>query len=378
MIPSEFADRLKRLGGTIRAEPIHRDVLERVMDIEASVVRGSCGICIENPGIATCASKRDAFVLFCDGTFARPSEISMEMVDDRGVVIGHDVPPALQSRYRAIEGLFWLSDNFVVFPDRVGTHDASMVMRATRLDMDVPEGVDPWIFYPSPESAGYLGSLFGVDDGRISAAVVGVDGLEGGSVPVADVVEVAGAGRGHGEPAAQDALYRGYLVGEPLQVPELPLADQDLHALVVVEVHVDGGVDHALVVVLDVGELVAHGGDGVVIDHDDGADHPLVVVLPFGLGEGVAYQVPDRLRPADIALLGDRFVELLEQLRFQRDADARHSFHAVPIGVGVLTFYIGFVCVQRARAPLGRPVHSPSERRAIQLKSGGSIPTSDV
>ena len=47
MIPSEFADRLTRLGGTIRAEPIPRDVLERVMDIEASVVRGSCGIRIE-------------------------------------------------------------------------------------------------------------------------------------------------------------------------------------------------------------------------------------------------------------------------------------------------------------------------------------------
>ena len=344
MIPSEFADRLTRLGGAIRAEPIHRDVLERVMDIEASVVRGSCGIRIENPGIATCASKGDAFVLFCDGTFARPSEVSMEMVDDRGVVVGHDVPPALLPRYKGIEGLFWLSDNFVVFPDRVGAHDARMVMRATRLTMDVPAGVDPWIFYPSPESAGYLGSLFGVDDGRISAAVVGVDGLEGGSVPVADVVEVAGAGRGHGEPAAQDALYRGYLVGEPLQVPELPLADQDLHALVVVEVHVDGGVDHALVVVLDVGELVAHGGDGVVVDHDDGADHPLVVVLPLGLGEGVAYQVPDRLRSADVALLGDRFVELFEQLRFQRDADARHSVHALSIGDGVLTFYIGFVC----------------------------------
>ena len=344
MIPSEFADRLMRLGGAIRAEPIHRDVLERVMDIEASVVRGSCGIRIENPGIATCASKGDAFVLFCDGTFARPSEVSMEMVDDRGVVVGHDVPPALLPRYKGIEGLFWLSDNFVVFPDRVGANDARMVMRATRLTMDVPAGVDPWIFYPSPESAGYLGSLFGIGDGRISAAVVGVDGLEG-SVPVADVVEVAGAGRGHGEPAAQDALYRGYLVGEPLQVPELPLADQDLHALVVVQVHVDRGVDHALMVVLDVGELVAHGGDCVVVDHDDGADHPLVVVLPLGLGEGVADQVPDRLRPADIALLGDRFVELFEQLRFQRDTDARHSVHACPIGDGVLTSFIGVVCV---------------------------------
>ena len=161
----------------------------------------------------------------------------------------------------------------------------------------------------------------------------------------ADVVEVAGAGRGHGEPAAQDALYRGYLVGEPLQVPELPLADQDLHALVVVQVHVDRGVDHALMVVLDVGELVAHGGDCVVVDHDDGADHPLVVVLPLGLGEGVADQVPDRLRPADIALLGDRFVELFEQLRFQRDTDARHSVHACPIGDGVLTSFIGVVCV---------------------------------
>ena len=330
MLFDDFLAHLRSMPGVLRAEPLDRDTVQRVMACEESIKRVSGGMRLENVGIGTCAARDDVFAVFCGSGFPRPTTVIMELVDDRGVVVGHDVPYTMMELYETRSDVIWFTDSFVMYPDKMEPCDARMVMKASRLEAEFPDGVEPWVFYPSPSSADMVNARFGLCDSRMSTIILGVDGLERGpqpSVPVPDVVEVPGAGRGHGEPSPEHTLYRRDLVRERLQVPELALADEDLHALVVVQVDVHGRVDEGLVLVLQVGQLVPDRGHRVVVDHDDGPDHPLLVVLPLGLGERVAHQVPDGLGPAHVAFLGYRFVESPEELGLQGHAYAGHAFH---------------------------------------------------
>ncbi len=313
MLYLDFLDAVRGVPGVIDAVPLGRAMASRICDVEDGLVRGASGFRMENAGMNACASQDSLFVMFCDSDYDRGSEVSIEMVDDRGVTVGHDVPEAMRPQFADRGDVVWIADNFVMFPDRLGPCDARMVMKAVRPDWSAGMDVSPRTFLPSMESAMMLKGAYGYDDPMVSAVVLGVSGLEAcpSSVPVSDVVEVPCAGCGHGESASQDPLYRCDLVGEPLEVLQPPFADQDLHALVVVEMDVDGHVHQAWVVVLHVGDLVPDRRHRMVVDDDDGADHPLLLVLPLGFRQGVAHEVPYRLGAADIALLRDRFVELL-------------------------------------------------------------------
>jgi len=339
----EFMDYAHSKTGVLRVERLSRERVEQAVATEEALKTVTGGLRMENSGILTCASCRDVFVMLCDGSFPRPDKITMAMVDDRGVVVGHDVPGPMVPQFEGRGDVMWLSSNFVLYPEKMAPYDVRMVMRASRVEWAIPSKVVPWIYYPSPETANLLGSWLGNSDSTISTVLMGVNGLDAQdvSVPVPDMVEVPCAGSGHGEPSPQDTFYRCDLVCELLEVAELPLADQDFHALVVIEMDVHRGVDQGLVVVLDVGKLVPDRCHGMIVHHDDRPDHPFVVVLPFRFGEGVAHQVPYRLRPADVALLGDGFVELLEQLRFERNAYARDAFHDGDYPISCFNIFAG-------------------------------------
>ncbi len=301
----EFMDLLKGMDGVLDVARLSRDTVQEIVQIEDSITEVSCGLRMENSGIGTCASREHVFAISCNGDFPRPREVTMEMIDEDGIVIGHDVPPCMMDHFKARDDVIWIADSFVMYPGKITANDARMVLHASRCDDDaIPKGIEPWLFYPSTSSALRLNDVLGFEGEGLSTIIVGVDRLcEGPSVPVADVVQVPCGGSGHGEPSPQDAFYRCDLVGEMLEVTELPFADEDLHALVVVEMHMHRSVDERLMLVLQVGELVADGGHRVVVDHDDGPDHPLVLVLPLVLRQGVPDEVPYGLGPADVAFL---------------------------------------------------------------------------
>lgn len=211
----EFLELVNGLDGVVRALPLSREQVQEIVDEECSISKVSGGLRMECPGIVACASKDDVFVVFCNESLCDPALMAMEFVDDRGVTIGQSVPQELIPRFKERDDLFWLSDDFVLFSERVGEHDAKLVMNAVRLSDDRWGGMEPWVYFPAPTSYHKLNHMFGNPDQRVSAMVMGVDGLSP-SVPVADVVEVPCAGCGHGQPASEDPLYRRGLVGEPL------------------------------------------------------------------------------------------------------------------------------------------------------------------
>ena len=85
--------------GVLRVEPLDRRTVGRLVEAEESITRVSGGMRLENRGMMDCAGMERNFVMFCDASFPRPDEVTMEMVDDRGVVIGHDVPPCMRQDF---------------------------------------------------------------------------------------------------------------------------------------------------------------------------------------------------------------------------------------------------------------------------------------
>ena len=175
---ADFIDAAGSMPGVIRVEPLDGDMVDRVLETEMSISVVSGGMRLDNRGALECASMGGRFAMFCDATFPRPDAVTMEMVDDRGELVGHDVPPGLRRAYEGRDDVCWLAEGFVLYPRRIGPHDVTMVMRSAGMRVPgVPENVEVRVFYPSPSSASLLGAPYGLDDGRVSAALVGVGGL---------------------------------------------------------------------------------------------------------------------------------------------------------------------------------------------------------
>lgn len=176
---SDLIEALTALDGVIAAEQLDDEAMKVVTGIETSIRTVSGGMRIENRGILDCAGMSRNYVLFCGSGFPRPEQVTMEMVDDAGEVVGHDVPPCMVDAFRSRDDVIWMSDGFVLYPGLVCDRDVRMVMLSSRMKVSGPLGeFDVRSFYPSASSAEYLLGLFGREPDRsVAAVILGVDGV---------------------------------------------------------------------------------------------------------------------------------------------------------------------------------------------------------
>ena len=176
---SDLIEALTALDGVIAAEQLDGEAMKVVTGIETSIRTVSGGMRIENRGILDCAGMSRNYVLFCGSGFPRPEQVTMEMVDDAGEVVGHDVPPCMVDAFRSRDDVIWMSDGFVLYPGLVCDRDVRMVMLSSRMKVSGPLGeFDVRSFYPSASSAEYLLGLFGREPDRsVAAVILGVDGI---------------------------------------------------------------------------------------------------------------------------------------------------------------------------------------------------------
>ena len=176
---SDLIEALTALDGVIAAEQLDDEAMKVVTGIETSIRTVSGGMRIENRGILDCAGMSRNYVLFCGSGFPRPEQVTMEMVDDAGEVVGHDVPPCMVDAFRSRDDVIWMSDGFVLYPGLVCDRDVRMVMLSSRMKVSGSLGeFDVRSFYPSASSAEYLLGLFGREPDRsVAAVILGVDGV---------------------------------------------------------------------------------------------------------------------------------------------------------------------------------------------------------
>jgi hypothetical protein len=147
-----------------------------------------------------------AFIVYCNQDFDYSPMIRMELVDDAGTVIGHNVGSDDKDLYSDDQNILWISDSFIMYCDRIDCNDAEIRMHSRDYDVScIDADLSASMYFPSMTSCGIIARRYGDCDEGSCIAVVGVDGLET-SMPVSDMVQVPCGGCGHGESSSQDAL----------------------------------------------------------------------------------------------------------------------------------------------------------------------------
>lgn len=131
--------------------------------------------------------------------------------------------------------------------------------------------------------------------------------------------------RGHREFPVLDAFGPDQAVGDLLHLAAFALDHQDFKTMMFIEMDVQRGPKKLLVLVLKVGEGVAQVANGVVVDDRDGADD-LPILVPLLLDERVTDEIANRLRSIGVPFLLDDPVETIEQMAFDRNAEALEGF----------------------------------------------------
>lgn len=208
MLDVDFMKVLRGMRGvSMMLRPDDHDI-EMMRAEEESVGYVSGGMRYNPVGIHDCLSMDDVFVIYCDKTFEYPPDMSMKMIDDYGVVIGHNISRSEKETYMQDPNILWLSECFVMYGDRITSSNASIHLFAQRFNIpSVEEGVDVKLYFPTMGVCQLVRELFGGDDDGTCIAILGVDGLCR-SMPVADMMDVASAGCCHGESASEDTFYR--------------------------------------------------------------------------------------------------------------------------------------------------------------------------
>ena len=123
-------------------------------------------------------------------------------------------------------------------------------------------------------------------------------------------------------------LHRHQGIGHPSYFRPSASHHQHLQAMIVIEVHMHAGEDMTLEVVLNVRQLAGEISYVVVIHERDGP-HPFTVRAagPFLTHELITNEIAKRFRAGRIASTPYDFIERVEQMVIQRDAETNELFH---------------------------------------------------
>ena len=123
-----------------------------------------------------------------------------------------------------------------------------------------------------------------------------------------------------------DPLHADQRIGHFLDFSPSPLDDQDLEAMVMVEMDMHAGKNLPLVVMLDVSQLAGQISHMMIIDKGNGPDG-FFVLIPFLPDQAVPNQVAKRLRSIGIVTPPDVAVEFVEQPLVKRHTESDELIH---------------------------------------------------
>ena len=173
---------LEKLGSerSVKAAyPLDGEIYDSVIAEEGSVTESFTGAPFVNRALKEVLKRSTAVCLFCGSAFEIPSDHVLIMEDMKGNVLGHDVPARMAGEMKDNPNLFWLSDDFVIYPDRANACDAVMVMLPQKVtSIGESEGVrDAVLLYPATTTDIMLRRHFGVSpcEPDIASAILAFD-----------------------------------------------------------------------------------------------------------------------------------------------------------------------------------------------------------
>ena len=116
MRSDEFISKVLEKPGVVRAEILNADLISRIVDEEDSISVFSGSMELQSIGLGKCVTKDLVAAVFCDSNFPRPDRVTIEIVDEYGTLLGHDVPQSMAEEIRGLDNILWFSENFVMYP----------------------------------------------------------------------------------------------------------------------------------------------------------------------------------------------------------------------------------------------------------------------
>jgi len=168
---------LRGLDGVMHVFVVDQEVREKVLEIEKNL-RGSLGIKVVNEGVEECLKRQTVICIIKDRRFRPPPTATVMLTSDTGVILGEEVLPDRMERFLAenTDRLVWLSEDFVMYPDRIGgSKEVFLMPPVAFVEMERYAGVaDIVSCSPSAPSDMMLRESHGfIDDPKLATIMVG-------------------------------------------------------------------------------------------------------------------------------------------------------------------------------------------------------------
>lgn len=158
--------------------PLVGEFYKEVIKEESSVIESTMGMPLINRALEEVLKREVAVCVFCGYAFETPTDHVMVMEDACGNMVGHDVPARMFDDYKDNPDLFWLCEDFVVYPNKA-MDDIAIVMLPHRAQcVGEKEGAkDPTLLFPATTTDILLRKHFGVplDDPGLASAILAFD-----------------------------------------------------------------------------------------------------------------------------------------------------------------------------------------------------------
>lgn len=120
-------DIIKGMKGVREAFLLDAKVLQKLKEEEATV-RSTMNIGVTNEGFNEALARDRVICIVKDPRFRPPPEPTVILKGDDGTLMGTEVFPHTAKGYEGRQDIIWLSDGFVVFPEKKAENEERFIM----------------------------------------------------------------------------------------------------------------------------------------------------------------------------------------------------------------------------------------------------------
>lgn len=108
---------IKGMRGTQKAFPLNKKDITEILETERGV-KSQMGQKVFNLGLEETTKRDHVICIVKDVTFRPPPEPTVFMLDEEQTILGTEVLPGEHARYREMDNVMFLCQDFVVFTDK--------------------------------------------------------------------------------------------------------------------------------------------------------------------------------------------------------------------------------------------------------------------
>jgi hypothetical protein len=175
---NDILARLKEMKGTIYVFSLEDSCRSKIWDIEKDI-KATLGIPVVNIGVEECLERKYVVCIIKKANFRPPPEPTVMLVSDDGIVLGEEILPFRKKEFLANvkEEIIWLSEEFVMYPDRRGNQKEFFIMPPVSFPEVTEMGMRNVVSCsPSAPSDMMLREMHGYkDDPKLASILIGFD-----------------------------------------------------------------------------------------------------------------------------------------------------------------------------------------------------------